>query len=56
MQTVQAAIGRMYVAFETSRLVVERALERIDRELQDELWDPPLAVAKYHVSERTETR
>ena len=55
MQTVQAAIGRMYVGIETSRLVILRALEHVDREDYDRLWDPSLAVAKYHVIEQALT-
>jgi alkylation response protein AidB-like acyl-CoA dehydrogenase len=39
----------MYVAIETSRLVVESALARIGREEHDPLWDPQLAVTKYYV-------
>jgi alkylation response protein AidB-like acyl-CoA dehydrogenase len=49
MQTVQAAIGRMYVSLETSRLVVEGALDHVDQGGCDPLWDPRLAVSKYHV-------
>jgi alkylation response protein AidB-like acyl-CoA dehydrogenase len=49
MQAVQAAIGRMYVGMETARLVVADTLERIGRDEQEALWDPALAVSKYHV-------
>src|SRR5262249_54121734 len=52
MQTIQAAIGRMYIGLETSRLVVKGALERVEREDHDRLWDPALAVAKVHVIEQ----
>jgi alkylation response protein AidB-like acyl-CoA dehydrogenase len=49
MQSVQAAIGRMYVAIESSRLVVKNALERVAAEAHDPYWDPPLALTKVHV-------
>ena len=49
MQTVQAAIGRMFAGVETSRLVLDGVLERVDQGLHDRLWDAPLALAKYHV-------
>jgi alkylation response protein AidB-like acyl-CoA dehydrogenase len=49
MQAVQAAIGRMAVSLETSRIVVSHMLERIDREEHEKTWDAPLAVSKCHV-------
>jgi alkylation response protein AidB-like acyl-CoA dehydrogenase len=49
MQTVQAAVGRMYAGLETSRLVLHGVLERIGQGLHDPLWDAPLALTKYHV-------
>jgi alkylation response protein AidB-like acyl-CoA dehydrogenase len=49
MQAVQAAIGRMAVGLETSRMVLDRALDHIGRGAHDRLWDPELAVAKVHV-------
>jgi alkylation response protein AidB-like acyl-CoA dehydrogenase len=49
MQTIQAAIGRMYAGVETSRLVLRGVLERVGHGLHDPLWDAPLALAKYHV-------
>jgi acyl-CoA dehydrogenase len=49
MQTVQAAIGRMFAGVETSRLVLDGVLQRIGQGLHDPLWDAPLALAKYHV-------
>ncbi len=52
MQAVQAAIGRMVAAIETSRLVLAGALDRIAAEAHDPYWDPPLAVAKLHVVEQ----
>lgn len=52
MQGVQAAIGRMVVAIESSRLVVASALERIAAEAHDPYWDPPLALTKLHVVEQ----
>jgi alkylation response protein AidB-like acyl-CoA dehydrogenase len=52
MQTVQAAIGRMVVALESSRMVVASALERVATEAHDRYWDPPLALTKLHVIEQ----
>lgn len=52
MQAVQAAIGRMYISLETSRMVASDMLERVDSEAHDSLWDPPLAVSKCHVIEQ----
>jgi len=52
MQTIQAAIGRMYVGVETSRIVVKSVLERVATEEYDALWDPPLALTKSHVIEQ----
>jgi len=49
MQTIQAAIGRMHAGLETSRMVLDSVLSRIGDGLHDPLWDPPLALAKYHV-------
>lgn len=49
MQTIQAAIGRMHAGVETSRMVLDNVLGRIGDGLHDPLWDPPLALAKYHV-------
>jgi alkylation response protein AidB-like acyl-CoA dehydrogenase len=46
MQAVQAAIGRMYVWLEASRLVVKAMLEDVERHECDPLWHPPFAVAK----------
>jgi alkylation response protein AidB-like acyl-CoA dehydrogenase len=42
----------MYVGLETSRIVVAHALERIERDEYDWLWDPPLVVLKGHVIEQ----
>jgi len=52
MQTIQAAVGKMYVGLETSRIVIAHALERIERDEYDWLWDPPLVVLKAHVIEQ----
>jgi len=52
MQTIQAAVGKMYVGLETSRIVIAHALERIERDEYDWLWDPPLVVLKGHVIEQ----
>jgi acyl-CoA dehydrogenase len=52
MQTVQAAIGRMVVGLESSRLVIANALERVATEAHDPYWDPPLAITKLHVIEQ----
>ena len=49
MQTIQAAVGRMHAGVETSRMVLDHVLARIGDGLHDPLWDPPLALAKYHV-------
>lgn len=52
MQTIQAAIGRMYVAIETSTVLVRAALDRVQEEGADFLWEPHLAVLKSHVIEQ----
>lgn len=52
MQAVQAAIGKMYISLETSRMVAADMLGRVDEENHDSLWDPPLAVSKCHVVEQ----
>jgi alkylation response protein AidB-like acyl-CoA dehydrogenase len=52
MQAVQATIGRMVVAVESSRLVVANALDHIAAEAHDPHWDPPLALTKLHVVEQ----
>jgi alkylation response protein AidB-like acyl-CoA dehydrogenase len=52
MQTIQSAIGKMSIALETSRMVVESMLERVDGEVFDSLWDPPLAINKCFVIEQ----
>jgi alkylation response protein AidB-like acyl-CoA dehydrogenase len=52
MQGVQAAIGRMVVAIESSRMVLESALEHIGAGAHDPYWDPPLALTKLHVVEQ----
>jgi alkylation response protein AidB-like acyl-CoA dehydrogenase len=49
MQAVQAAIGRMFVALETSSLVVANALERVRCAGHDRFWDTAIAVSKYYV-------
>lgn len=51
MQTIQAAIGKMYVSLEASRLTVSTMLDDVDRGGRDTLWDPALAVAKCVVIE-----
>lgn len=55
MQSVQAAIGRMVVGIESSRLVIAGALERIAAQAHDPYWDPPLAITKLHVVEQALT-
>ena len=52
MQTIQAAIGRMSVAIESSRLMVHSMLERVGNEDLDYLWDPNVAMAKYFLIEQ----
>lgn len=52
MQTVQAAVGRMYTAVSTSRLVVNHALERTTSGQHDPMWDSPTAMSKYYVVEK----
>lgn len=47
MQTVQAALGRMSVAIESSRLMTHNMLERTTRTDIDINWDPYVAMAKY---------
>ena len=39
----------MHAGVETSRMVLDNVLARIGDGLHDPLWDPPLALAKYHV-------
>jgi len=52
MQTVQAALGRMHVAIEASRLFVHTMLAETGRGDLDYLWDPWAAKAKYFLIER----
>ena len=52
MQTVQAAMGRMYTAVSTSRLVVNHALERTTCGQHDPMWDSPTVMSKYYVVEQ----
>lgn len=52
MQTVQAALGRMAVAIESSRQFVHAMLERTGQKDLDYLWDPHVAMAKYFVIEQ----
>ncbi|MDD1017052.1 acyl-CoA dehydrogenase family protein [Pseudomonas rubra] len=47
MQHVQAVIGEMYIALETARSAVFRALERQDNEQFDVDWDVIASAAKY---------
>ena len=49
---VQAALGRMFVAVETSRQSVYRALEAMRDGRIDPAWDPVVTVAKYYTTER----
>ena len=52
MQAVQATIGRIVVAIESSRLVIASALEHVAGQTHDPYWDPPLVLAKLHVVEQ----
>lgn len=49
---VQAALGRMFVAVETSRQAIYRALEALRDGRADPSWDPVISVAKYYTTER----
>ena len=55
MQTVQAALGRMHIAIETSRLYVHNMLAGTGRGDIDYLWDPQVAKAKYFLTEQALT-
>jgi len=52
MQAVQATLGRMAVAVETSRLVVQNALARVDSAGDVATWDVATALSKYWVVEQ----
>jgi alkylation response protein AidB-like acyl-CoA dehydrogenase len=48
LQNVQAGIGRIYVALETARTMLHRALERIHFSKQDPHFDTVVSAAKYY--------
>ncbi|MGE0545940.1 MAG: acyl-CoA dehydrogenase family protein [Kofleriaceae bacterium] len=52
MQTIQAALGKMTIALESSRIMVRATLDRIGDEGCDFLWEPQLAILKSHVIEQ----
>jgi alkylation response protein AidB-like acyl-CoA dehydrogenase len=52
MQTIQAALGKMTIALESSRIMVRATLDRIGNEGCDFLWEPQLAILKSHVIEQ----
>ncbi|WP_235093859.1 acyl-CoA dehydrogenase family protein [Streptomyces sp. A1-5] len=52
LPNVQAAVGRMYVAVETSRAMARRAQERVDQGAAHPVFDPVVSAAKYHVTEQ----
>ena len=52
MQTVQAALGRMHVSIEASRLFVHTMLAETGRSDLDYLWNPWAAKAKYFLIEQ----
>lgn len=52
MQTVQAALGRMHVSIEASRLFVHEMLANTGRKDLDYLWDPWAAKSKYFLAEQ----
>ncbi|MGE0549309.1 MAG: acyl-CoA dehydrogenase family protein [Kofleriaceae bacterium] len=52
MQTIQAAVGKLVIALETSRAVLRGALDRVGTGGGDFLWEPQLAVVKSHVIEQ----
>jgi alkylation response protein AidB-like acyl-CoA dehydrogenase len=49
---VRAGLGRVYVAIETARTVLYRALDRLRWEGADPRWDAQVSLAKYYVSEQ----
>lgn len=54
MQNVQAALGRQYVAVESARAMLHRALTKLAgyEGRYDPLFDPLLSAAKHHITER----
>ncbi|MFQ5961574.1 MAG: acyl-CoA dehydrogenase family protein [Candidatus Methylomirabilales bacterium] len=52
MQTIQAALGRMHVAIESSKLFMRTMLSETGREDLDYLWDPWAAKSKYFLLEQ----
>jgi alkylation response protein AidB-like acyl-CoA dehydrogenase len=55
MQAVQAALGRMAVSLETTRLVVHHALERAARDEHEACWEPSTVLSKYFSVEQALT-
>jgi alkylation response protein AidB-like acyl-CoA dehydrogenase len=49
---VQAALGRLYVAVHSSRVVYHDALKRLDGRDFDPLWDPVISAAKYYIGQQ----
>ncbi|GHE38234.1 acyl-CoA dehydrogenase FadE13 [Streptosporangium violaceochromogenes] len=52
LPNVQAAVGRMYVALETSRAMAHRAQEHLDRGAAHPVFDPVISAAKHQVTEQ----
>jgi alkylation response protein AidB-like acyl-CoA dehydrogenase len=52
MQAVQAALGRMAVSLETTRLLVLHALERAGRDEHEACWEPSTVMSKYFTVEQ----
>jgi acyl-CoA dehydrogenase len=53
MQTVQAALGRLYVHVQTAQVVMHRALAQLGQGVYVPEWDVDLSIAKYFLIERT---
>ena len=49
MQTIQAAMGRIYTAIESARLVLGQALKQPTSAQFDPYWDRKIAMSKYYV-------
>lgn len=52
MQTVQAALGRVHVAIEASRLMVMSSLRHVSAGNYDRMWDLKITTGKYFVVEQ----
>ncbi len=52
LKNVEASLGRMYVAIESARAMLYRALSWMDTGRAEPVFDPVIAAAKYHAVDR----